>query len=161
MLKRTLHISLVMVLTLTMKTVASSHAGYRAYFTVRPQQKGLVVEVRIHEHDLTTVLAVAKACDPGQDKTICTAEYIRSHFNAFVNGKPLSLMFISSAHTKSDEVYLFSVSDIDLSSIKTITIVNTCFVTVQPKFENIVRFLLKDDVSYSMSDRRRSITHTF
>jgi len=70
-------------------------------------------------------------------------------------------MFISSAQTKSDEIYLFSINDVDPSSVKTITIENTCFVTVQPKYENIVRFLLKDDVSYSMSDRRRSITHTF
>ena len=64
MLKRTLHISLIMVLALAMNTAAKAHAGYRAYFTVRPQQKGLAVEVRVHEHDLTPVLAAAKACDP-------------------------------------------------------------------------------------------------
>jgi len=53
-----------MVLALAMNTAAKAHAGYRAYFTVRPQQKGLAVEVRVHEHDLTPVLAAAKACDP-------------------------------------------------------------------------------------------------
>lgn len=161
MLKHTLHISLVVVLALAMNLPATAHAGYRAYFTVRPQQKGLAVELRVHEHDLTPVLAAAKACGPGQDKTICTAEYIRSHFKVLVNGKPLDLVFISSAQTKSDEIYLFSVNDVDPTSVKTITIENTCFVTVQSKFENIVRFILKDDVSYSMTDRRRSITHTF
>lgn len=161
MLQRTLYISLMIILAGAMDTIVVAHAGYRAYFTVRPQQKSLTVELRVHEHDLTPVLVAANACDQGRDKTICTAEYIRSHFKIMVNGAPLTMTFVSSAHTKSDEIYLFSVDDVDPSSVKTITIENACFVTVQPKFENIVRLLLKDDVSYSMSDRRRTITHTF
>lgn len=161
MLQRAIHISLMIILAVAMDTIVEAHAGYRAYFTVRPQQKALTVELRVHEHDLTPVLAAANACDQGRDKTICTAEYVRSHFKIMVNGKPLSMTFVSSAQNKSDEIYLFSVNDVDPLSVKTITIENTCFVTVQPKFENIVRLVLKDDVSYSMSDRRRTITHTF
>ena len=158
--RRLLYVSIVVIFSLMTNSMAVAHAGNRAYFTLRPDQHSVRLELRVHEHDISSILTAAKVCGADQDPAICAADYVRKGFLVSVNGKPLDLHFVSSVRTKGDEMFLFQIN-VEPLSIVTITIENTCFVTVQRRFENIVRFLLRDDVSYSMNDRRTTITHTF
>jgi hypothetical protein len=70
------------------------------------------------------------------------------------------MTLLSAVRSSSDEVLRFRLN-IDPRTIRTVTVENTCFLSSHPSFENIVRLMFRDDVSYSMTKRRTRITHTY
>jgi hypothetical protein len=136
------------------------HAGHRAYFTLRPVDSTVVLEVRLHDHDLDASLRAAEWCDSTVDRTICAANLIRHGCRITINGQGADMTLLSAVRSSSDEVLRFRLN-IDPRTIRTVTVENTCFLSSHPSFENIVRLMFRDDVSYSMTKRRTRITHTY
>jgi hypothetical protein len=139
----------------------TAHSGNRVYYTIEPQSDStLLVRVTLHEHDLAGLLAREQACAPSQDLTICAVELIRTKMSVTINGT-LTPMMPSGSSTTSHDVVLLYVLRAAPSHIRTMTIENTCFVTTTPKLENILNLALREDVMYSLTKDRTSITHTF